>query len=337
MDSREIKDFTIIGGGPTGLAAVFRAGMHEATARIIEVSPYLGGQMTALYPEKYVYDVFGLPKILAKDLVKNLETQAMQFNPEIHLSELAENLNYIQDENLIEITTQKGSYLSRAVIITSGNGIITPRKLPHEKAEKFEGKGIYYSVQRKQDFAEKHVIVMGGGDSAADWMLELQGVAASLTMVHRSDKFKAHPTSIRQIQQLAAQGKAKIYTSSVIQELHGNEHLEAVTIRNWRGELKQLKVEALLPMLGFIMNLGPLASWKLEMEENRIVVNQHMATNLLGIFAAGDVATYPGKIKLIATGFAEAAIAIKSGLEYIHPDQTVKVKFSSVSGIPEAK
>lgn len=330
-----VKDITIIGGGPTGLAAAFRAGMHEATARIIDVSPQLGGQMMALYPEKYVLDVFGFPRILAKDLVKNLTKQAMQFEPETHLDELAEELRYLKEDNLIEVTTNKGAYLSRAVIITTGNGLITPRKLPTEGAEVFENKGIFYSIQRKEDFRDKHIIIVGGGDSAADWVLNLHDVAASITMIHRSDKFRAHSSSMREINKLAGHGNVTLYSSSVIQELHGNDHLEGITIRDWRRELRRLKADVLLPLIGFQINLGPLASWKLDLEDKLIKVDQRMTTNLDGVFAAGDVATFPGKIKLIATGFGEAAIAVKSAMEYMHPEEKVKVKFSSLTGLPK--
>lgn len=333
----KVRDFTIIGGGPTGLAAAFRVGMHEATARIIDVSPQLGGQMMALYPEKYVLYVFGLPRILAKDLVKNLVEQAMQFQPAIHLGELTEELQHLKNDKLMEVRTDKGSYLSRAVIITTGNGLITPRKLPHEDAEAFENKGIFYSIQRKEDFRDKHIIIVGGGDSAADWVLNLHDIAASIKMIHRSDKFKAHSSSMREINKLAGHANVTLYTSSIIQELHGNDHLEGITIRDWRRELRSLKADALLPMLGFQINLGPLASWKLDLEDKLIKVDQRMTTNLDGVFAAGDVATFPGKIKLIATGFGEAAIAVKSAMEYINPDDKVKVKFSSLAGLPKLK
>jgi thioredoxin reductase (NADPH) len=335
----DIRDFTIIGGGPTGLAAVFRAGMHEATARIIEVQSNLGGQMTALYPEKFVADVFGLPRILARDLAKNLEAQAFQFKPEIHLDELATNLRYIESEEakLLEVTTTAGVYLSRAVIIASGNGIITPRKLPNERAEEFEGRGIVYSVQRKEDFRNRRVVVVGGGDSAADWVLNLAEVAAELTLVHRSNDFAAHPASVREIMQLANRGRVAVYTSAFIDELHGNEHLEAITIRDWRQNQQRLELDVLLPMIGFKINLGPLATWGLELEDKHIKVDHRMRTNLAGVFAAGDAATYDGKIKLIATGFAEAAMAVKSALEYVHPNQKVKVAYSSTSGLPAAK
>ncbi|MDZ7267503.1 MAG: NAD(P)/FAD-dependent oxidoreductase [candidate division KSB1 bacterium] len=348
----EIRDLTIIGGGPTGLAAVFRAGMHEATARIIEVLPNLGGQMTALYPEKFVFDVFGLPKILARDLVKNLEAQALQFHPEIHLDELATNLRHVAAENsadfpaaggqggdtrLIEVTTTRGVYLSRAVIITSGNGIISPRKLPNERADEFEGRGIVYSVQRKENFRNKRVVIVGGGDSAADWVLNLAEVAAEITLVHRSNDFAAHPASVREIMQLASRGRVKVYTSTIIDELHGNEHLEAITLRDWRQNQHRLELDVLLPMIGFKINLGPIATWGLELEDKHIKVDPRMRTNLAGVFAAGDVATFPGKIKLIATGFAEAAMAVKSALEYIHPSEKVKVTYSSTSGLPAAR
>ena len=167
--------------------------------------------------------------------------------------------------------------------------------------------------------------------------MNLHDVAASITMIHRSDKFNAHSSSIREINELAGHGNVKLYTSTTIQELHGNDHLEGVTIRDWRRELRSLKADVLLPMIGFQINLGPLASWKLELEDKRIKVDQRMTTNVDGLFAAGDVATFPGKIKLIATGFGEAAIAVKSGLEYIHPDSSVKVKFSSLAGLPKKK
>ncbi|MDZ7361598.1 MAG: NAD(P)/FAD-dependent oxidoreductase [candidate division KSB1 bacterium] len=353
----DIRDLTIIGGGPTGLAAVFRAGMHEATARIIEVLPNLGGQMTALYPEKFVFDVFGLPKILARDLAKNLEAQAFQFNPEIHLGELATNLRYVDTDRkssadilsapqkrgatdgakLIEVTTAQGVYLSRAVIITSGNGIITPRKLPNERADEFEGKGILYAVQRKEDFRNKRVVIVGSGDSAADWVLNLAEVAAEITMIHRSNDFAAHPASVREIMQLASRGRVKVYTSTIIDELHGNEHLEAITIRDWRQNQHRLELDVLLPMIGFKINLGPIANWGIELEDKHIKVDSRMRTNLAGVFAAGDVATFPGKIKLIATGFAEAAMAVKSALEHIHPEEKVKVTYSSTSGLPAAR
>ena len=295
--------------------------------------------MTALYPEKFVFDVFGLPKILARDLAKNLEEQAFQFKPDIHLGELAANLRYVETDRakLIEVTTTQGAYLSRALIITSGNGIITPRKLPNERAEEFEGKGIIYAVQRKEDFRNQRVLIIGGGDSAADWVLNLVDIAAEIIMAHRFDTFEAHPSSVREIMQLAGRGRVKVYTSTVIDELHGNERLEAVTIRDWRGNLHKLEINALLPMIGFKINLGPLAKWGLELEDKHIKVDARMRTNLAGIFAAGDVATFDGKIKLIATGFVEAAMAVKSALEYMHPEQKVKVAFSSVSGVPAAK
>ena len=335
----DIRDLTIIGGGPTALAAVFRAGMHEATARIIEVLPNLGGQMTALYPEKFVFDVFGLPKILARDLAKNLEEQAFQFKPDIHLGELATNLRYVETNGakLVEVTTARGTYLSHTAIITSGNGIITPRKLPNERADEFEGKGIIYAVQRKEDFRNQRVLIIGGGDSAADWVLNLADVAAEIILAHRSDDFSAHPSSIREIMQLAGRGRVKVYTSTVIDELHGKERLEAVTIRDWRQNLHKLEIDMLLPMIGFKINLGPLAKWGLELEDKHIKVDARIRTNLAGVFAAGDVATFDGKIKLIATGFAEAAMAVKSALEYMRPEQKVKVAYSSITGLPIAK
>jgi thioredoxin reductase (NADPH) len=332
-----IKDVTIIGGGPVGIAAAFRAGMHEASARIIEVAPQLGGQMTALYPEKYIYDVFGLPKILAKALSENLVIQANQFWPEVRLSEMAEHLRQ-KDDGLFEVMTDKGVYQSRAVIITGGIGIITPRRLDTEGSERLEGRGIYYSVRRKEEFMDKDIIIVGGGDSALDWVLNLADVARKITLVHRSDEFEGHASSARQVHRLAAtNGRVRVLTSSVVEQVHGTDRFEGVTIKNWKGLRQTIQADALLPMIGFKINLGSLQQWGLELvNKKQIVVNSRMQTNLPGVFAAGDIANYPGKIKLIATGFAEAAIAVKSALEYIHPEQKVRVQFSSVAGLPAA-
>jgi thioredoxin reductase (NADPH) len=326
---------TIIGGGPAGLAAAFRAGMHEASARIIEIAPHLGGQVAALYPEKHVYDVFGLPKILARELSNNLISQASQFWPEVRLSEMAQELKH-RDDGFIQVTTDRTTYLSRAVIITGGIGIITPRKLDTEGGDQLEGRGIYYSVQQKDFFWDKQIVIIGGGDSALDWVLNLADVARQITLVHRSDEFEGHPASVRQVHRLAAANRRiHIYTSHVVDQIHGTDRLEAVTIKSWKGTQRTIQADALLPMIGFKINLGPLERWGLKLvNKKQIAVNSLMQTNLPGIFAAGDIADYPGKIKLIATGFAEAAVAVKSALEYIHPERKVRVPFSSISGIP---
>lgn len=332
----EIRDVTIIGGGPTGLAAAFRAGMHEISARIVETATQLGGQVTALYPEKKIYDVFGLPEILGKDLVRDLIKQGLQFGAEVSLGEAVMAVNY-KDDGLMEVITDSRAYPTRAVIIAGGIGLITPRKHDADGCDRLEGKGVYYSVQHLELFRGQKVVIAGGGDSALDWVINLAEVAERVTLVHRSDDFKGHASTVRQVQQLADRGRVGLHISTVVTALHGNSHLEAVTLRNSRGIEHTIEAQALLPMLGFHMNLGPMTQWGLKFEQKNIVVNSRMETNLPGVFAAGDMVTYPGKIKLIATGFAEAAIAVKSAVEHVRPGEKVRVQYSSIAGLPKKK
>lgn len=333
----EIRDLTIIGGGPTGLAAAFRAGMHEISARIIETAPDLGGQVTALYPEKNIYDVFGLPEILGKDLVRNLMQQALQFGPEVHLGEVVKALAFREEQNLIEVVTDRKTHHTRTVLLAGGLGLITPRKHEAEGCGRLEGRGVYYGVRDPEFFRGKNVVIVGGGDSALDWVLNLMPIAARVTVVHRSDEFSGHASTLRQVLQLADHGRVGLHTSTLLTAAHGNGCLEAVTLRDSRGLEHTMEAQALLPMLGFHINLGAMENWGLELDDKKIVVNSRMETNLPGVFAAGDIVTYPGKIKLIATGFSEAAIAVKSAVEYVRPGQKVRVQYSSIAGIPKPR
>ncbi len=332
----EIRDLTIIGGGPTGLAAAFRAGMHEASARIIEVAAQLGGQVTALYPQKNIYDVFGLPEILGKNLIHNLIKQGLQFGADVHLGEEVLELDR-KNDRMIEIVTDQGRHATRAVIIAGGIGLISPRKHDAEGCDRLEGKGVYYSVRDPERFRGQKVTIVGGGDSALDWVMNLVDIAGRVTLVHRSDEFEGHPSTARQVLQLADHGRINLHTSTVVTAVEGNAHLEAITLRSARGVERVIETQALLPMIGFHMNLGPLARWGLQLEQKKIVVSSRMETNLPGVFAAGDMVTYPGKIKLIATGFAEAAIAVKTAVEYIRPGEKVRLQYSSLAGLPKRK
>ena len=331
----EISELTIIGGGPTGMAAAFRAGMHEISARIIDTAAQLGGQVMALYPEKKIYDVFGLPEILGKDLVHNLMKQALQFGAEVRLGESVHGLRFANRDGLIEVITDQGSYPTRTVLLAGGLGLITPRKHDAQGCDRLEGKGVYYNVRDPELFRGKKVVIVGGGDSALDWALNLRPVAARVTLVHRSQDFSGHASTLREVQQLADFGHLSLHTSTLLTAAHGNGKLEAVTLRNSRGAEHTLEAQALLPMLGFHVNLGPMERWGLEFDQKKIVVNSRMETSLPGVFAAGDIVTYPGKIKLIATGFAEAAVAVKSAVEYIRPGEKVPLKYSSVAGLPK--
>ena len=331
-----IRDLTIIGGGPTGLAAAFRAGMHEVSARIIETAPHLGGQVTALYPEKNIYDVFGLPEILGKELVHNLVKQALQFGAEVHLGEVVKTLAFQDEQKIMEVVTDQKVYQTRAVLLAGGLGLITPRKHDAEGCDRLEGRGVYYGVRDPELFRGKKVVIVGGGDSALDWVLNLMPIAARVTVVHRSEEFSGHASTLRQVQQLADHGRVALHTSTLLTAARGNGHLEAVTLRDSRGVERTMEAQALLPMLGFHINLGPMEKWGFELDEKKIVVNSRMETTLPGVFAAGDMVTYPGKIKLIATGFAEAAIAVRSAVEYVRPGQKARVQYSSIAGIPKS-
>jgi len=333
----KIRDLTIIGGGPTGLAAAFRAGMHEVSARIIETAPHLGGQVTALYPGKNIYDVFGLPEISGKDLVHNLIKQALQFGTEVHLGEVVQALTFRNEQKIVEVVTDQQVYQTRAVLLAGGLGLITPRKHEAEGCGRLEGHGVYYGVRDPELFRGKKVVIVGGGDSALDWVLNLMPIAARITVVHRSEEFAGHASTLRQVQQLADHGRIGLHTSTLLTAAHGNGCLEAVTLRDSRGAERTLEAQALLPMIGFHINLGPMEKWGFELDEKQIVVNSRMETNLPGVFAAGDMVTYPGKIKLIATGFAEAAIAVRSAVEYVRPGQKVRVQYSSIAGVPKTR
>jgi ferredoxin/flavodoxin---NADP+ reductase len=331
----ETRDLTIIGGGPTGMAAAFRAGMHEISARIIDTASQLGGQVMALYPEKKIYDVFGLPEVSGKDLVHNLMKQALQFGAEVRLGESVQGLRFSHAEKGIEVITDQGIHPTRTVLLAGGLGLITPRKHDAQGCDRLEGNGVYYSVRNPELFRGKKVVIVGGGDSALDWALNLRPIAARVTLVHRSQDFAGHASTLREVQQLADFGHLTLHTSTLVTAVHGNGKLESITLRNSRGFEHTVEAQALLPMIGFHVNLGPMERWGLEFAEKKIVVNSRMQTSLPGVFAAGDIVTYPGKIKLIATGFAEAAIAVKSAVEHLRPGEKVSLKYSSVAGLPK--
>ncbi|TWI52916.1 NAD(P)/FAD-dependent oxidoreductase [Halalkalibacter nanhaiisediminis] len=310
-------DITIIGGGPTGLFAAFYAGMRQARVKIIESMPQLGGQLSALYPEKYIYDVAGFPKIKAQELVNNLEKQAQQFSPTIVLEQSVQELHQQEDESYI-IKTDKEEHYTKAIIITAGAGAFQPRRLELENARQYEGKNLHYFVQDLSVFTGKRVLISGGGDSAVDWSLMLEPIAKEVTLIHRRDKFRAHEHSV----ELLKQSKVNILTPFEIKELRGNEEtIEQVLIQEIKGDAtKTMDVDAVIVNFGFVSSLGPIKEWGLEIEKNSIIVNTKMETSRKGIYAAGDICTYNGKVKLIATGFGEAPTAVNNAKAYIDPN-----------------
>lgn len=318
----DIKDFTIIGGGPTGLFAAFYGGMRGMSIRIVDSLPELGGQLTALYPEKYIYDVGGFPRVLAKDLARGLVDQAMQFYPEICLDDEVHHIERRDDHFVLH--ARGGDYRTRSILIAGGKGAFEPTTLPCPGYEDFLHKGVEYSVKDPEVYRDKRVIIVGGGDSALDWTLILKDICAEVILAHRRDGWRAHQATVDQMEQAAADGEIRLLTFHEVSEIRGNGTVEACTVfDNRSNEAQDLPVDAVLTFLGFKPDLGPIKEWGLELEKNRIRVSPLMETNIPGIYAAGDITDYEGKLDLIATGFGEAAIAANNAARFVDPDARV--------------
>ena len=332
MADEELKDISIIGGGPTGLFAAFYAGMRGASARIIDALPALGGQLMALYPEKYIFDVAGFPKVLAKDLVRDMAVQALQFGATTHLGEVVTGLRLVEQDNTSHflLETSEAEYPTRTIIIAAGIGAFEARKLGIEGEDQFEEKGLYFKVLDPQQFVGQRVLLVGGGDSAFDWAMNLQGIAKSIMLIHRREGFRAHQATIDQVRELQRCGKCDLRTFWEVKALHGNGRVEGVTIFNSKTkEEETLEIDAVIPLLGFHSDLGAIKEWGLDTEKADIKVDQVMATNVPGIYAAGDITSYPGKLKLIATGAGEACIAVNNAVHWINPKAKVNPGHSS--------
>lgn len=321
----EPTDLLIIGGGPAGMFAAFYGGMRKASVTLIESMPQLGGQVAALYPEKYIYDIAGFPKITGQELVDNLKEQLKLFNPDIRLEEKV--LQIIkQDERHFIVKTDKTEHHARAIIITAGVGAFEPRRLDVEHASKFEKANLHYFISDLNQFAGRKVVISGGGDSAVDWALMLEPIAEKVTLIHRRDKFRAHEHSVEQL--LAS--KVEVITPTEITALHGEESITSVTLTHVKSkETQQIEVDDVIVNFGFVSSLGPIAEWGLDIEGNSIVVDSRMESSIPGIFAAGDITTYPGKLDLIAVGFGEAPTAVNNAKVYIDPEAKLSPGHSS--------
>jgi ferredoxin/flavodoxin---NADP+ reductase len=314
----EARDITIVGGGPTGLFAAFYAGLRGITCRIIDSLPELGGQLTALYPEKYIYDVGGFPRVLARDLAKSLAEQGTQFGADIRLEEQVQEL--ITDGDGYIVTTDRGRYPTRTMLIAGGKGAFAPRVLECPGYETLLGKGVDYHVKDPSRYAGKRVLIVGGGDSAVDWVLNLMDATERLIIIHRREGFRAHAHSMKLMHEAVRVGKVELLTHREVRGIHGDACVTGVTVfDNRTDEDTTFEVDAVLSLIGFKPDLGPIATWGLELQRNTIKVNHRLETNLPRVYAAGDIAHYDGKLELIATGFSEAAMAVNHAVQEINP------------------
>ena len=318
----DIRDITIIGGGPTGLFAAFYAGMRGTSCRIVDSLPELGGQLAALYPEKYIYDVGGFAKVLAKDLVKGLVEQAIQFEPDVVLDEQVQALDSAGDHFVLKCAD--ASYRTRTVVIAGGKGAFEPMPLKCPGYEEFMHNGVEYAVRDPEMFRGRKVMIVGGGDTALDFVIMLKDVADSLTLVHRRDGWRAHEATVALVEKAAEAEEIDLRTFYEVRAIHGANSVERVTIFDNRTDKDTtLECDAVLSCVGFKPDLGPIKSWGLKVEKNRILVDALMATSVSGVFAAGDVVDYEGKLDLIATGFAEAAVAVNNAVHHVDPKARV--------------
>ncbi len=326
MSEIELFDTTVIGGGPSGLFASFYAGLRGLKTKIIDSLPELGGQLAALYPEKYIFDFPGYPQVIAGELVKQLIDQTMRFSPTVVVGAKTEKLEHLED-GTIRITTTDGIHYTKTIILCAGAGAFVPKNLKIEGLEKFEGKGVHYFVRSKKQFEGHQLLVVGGGDSALDWCMNLEPMVRSVQLVHRSDRFRAHDNSVRWLERNKSIVK---HTFCEVTALHGDDMLQQVTMLNKQsGESITVDVDSLLMCLGFDASLGPIVDWGINLVEDKVLVDSHMQTNLPGVFAAGDICTYDGKLPLIATGVGEAATAANYVKAYVDPEARVKPGHSS--------
>ncbi|GIP54766.1 NAD(P)/FAD-dependent oxidoreductase [Paenibacillus vini] len=323
--SGEFTDLLIIGGGPAGMFAAFYGGMRKASVKLIESMPQLGGQVAALYPEKYIYDIAGFPKITGQELVNNLHEQLKLFNPDIRLEEKVLQIEK-KDERHFIVTTDKEVHHARALIITAGVGAFEPRRLELDNAAHFEKSNLHYFVSDLSKFQGRRVLISGGGDSAVDWALMLEPIADQVTLIHRRDKFRAHEHSVENLMASSVQ----VITPTEISALHGEDKIERVTLSHCKTqETQEIEVDDVIVNFGFVSSLGPIAEWGLDISSNAILVDSRMESSIPGIFAAGDITTYPGKLDLIAVGFGEAPTAVNNAKVYIDPDAKLSPGHSS--------
>jgi thioredoxin reductase (NADPH) len=330
-------DVLIIGAGPVGLFTIFECGMLKMNCHVVDSLDFIGGQCSALYPEKPIYDIPGFPEIEAQKLIHNLEKQAVPFNPHYHFGQQVTEVRK-EGEYFIS-TTSKGVVIkSKVIIIAAGCGAFGPNRPPLENLSEYEKNGgVAYLVRSKEDYRGKKIAIAGGGDSAVDWAIILAEVSEKLYFIHRRDKFRAAPESVSKMKKLEEQGKIEMVIPYQLSKLKGEKYvLNNLELTDLDGGIKNLEIDTLLCFFGLAMELGPIATWGLSLDKTHILVDQSTSeTNIKGIFAAGDISTYKGKLKLITCGFSEAAIAAHNAYNYVH-SKPLHFEYSTSKGVPNS-
>lgn len=326
-------DLLIIGAGPCGLFTVFEAGLLQLRCHILDILPQPGGQLTEIYPKKPIYDIPGYPSILASELVDHLLKQIEPFQPGFTLGERAETI-FRSDEKFI-VTTHKGTRIQAPVIVIAGGlGCFEPRKPPIPNIEQYEDQGVDYYIKNPEHYTGKNLVIAGGGDSALDWSIFLAGKAKSITLIHRRNEFRGAPDSVAKVRELHEAGKIKVITEAQVTGLMGQRLLDTVIVKHDRDGELWIPADHFIPLFGLTPKLGPIANWGLNIDQQAIKVDTFdYSTNVEGIYAIGDINTYPGKLKLILCGFHEATLMVQSAFKRIHPDKKLSFKYTTVTGI----
>jgi thioredoxin reductase (NADPH) len=327
-------DICIIGAGPVGLFAVFEAGLLKMRCHLVDVLPQIGGQLSEIYPKKPIYDIPGFPAINAGELVENLRAQIEPFKPSFTLGEKVTSLTRSDDGTFTLGTTDGSTIQCRAVVIAGGLGCFEPRKPELENIEHFEGKGVVYMVKDPETFRDKKLIIAGGGDSALDWTIHLADIAKHVTLIHRNESFRGAPDSAEKVAALAQSGRISLLLNTNLHAIQGNGVMKSISCVDRQKQVTDLEADFLIPLFGLSPKLGPIADWGLNMDKQAIVVNTlDYSTNVEGVYAIGDINTYPGKLKLILCGFHEAALMAQSAFRYVYPNQKLSFKYTTVNGV----
>jgi thioredoxin reductase (NADPH) len=327
-------DICIVGAGPVGLFAVFEAGLLKMRCHLVDALPQVGGQLSEIYPQKPIYDIPGYPTVNAQELVDNLMKQIEPFHPTFTLGERLEQIDRQEDKSFILTTSDQTKIHCKVVVIAGGLGCFEPRKPAVEKLEEFEGRGVAYMVKDPELFRDKEIVLAGGGDSALDWTIFLSDVARKVTLVHRGETFRGAPDSAQKVFNMAEAGKINLVLKSNVIKIDGNGTLKEVIIADAENAESSINADYLIPLFGLSPKLGPIAEWGLNVEKSAIVVNtEDYSTNVEGIYAIGDINTYPGKLKLILCGFHEAALMCHSAFKHVYPDQRLSFKYTTVNGV----